>query len=174
MNNKIYKTKKITQLAMLSAVASIIGIIDKIIASSIFTMLPGVKIGLANVIIIICIMQYKFKESILVVLLKIIIVSLLFGGVTTILIGGTASLISYLIMYYLYNINKLNLISISIIGGFVHINMQLIIIAILYNIGKELYLYGLLLISISFVTSIIVGVISNKIKKLKLKSDNNI
>ena len=46
-------------------------------------------------------------------------------------------------MYYIYKkeTNKLNIITISIVGGFIHINTQLIIIGLIYNIGKEIYIY---------------------------------
>ena len=70
-------------------------------------------------------------------------------------------------MYILYRYlkNKLSIITISVIGGFIHINSQLIIIKIIYKLGNDVYSYGLILIIVSFVTSIIVGLLAKKINK---------
>jgi len=167
MSNNKKILNKITQISMLAGLASSIGLVDKLISISLLPMLPGIKLGLANVIILLGIIKYSFKESLILTLLKILIVCLLFGGLTSLFIGGTASLISYLVMVYLYKYlkSKINLVSVSIIGGFVHINIQLIIISILYKIGKEVYIYGFLLILISLLTSTIIGLIVMKIKK---------
>ena len=161
--NKI-KISKITELSMLAGIAAAISIIDKIISGMMFSMIPGIKIGLANVIIIVSIIKYSFKDTLIVVLLKSIITGLLFGSISTFIIGGISSLLSFLVMYYIYKKGKhLSLISISIIGGFIHINTQLLILGFIYSIGKEIYIYGFLLIIISFFTSIIIGMISSKL-----------
>ena len=96
------------------------------------------------------------------------ITGLLFGSISTFIIGGISSLLSFLVMYYIYKkeTNKLNIITISIIGGFIHINTQLIIIGLIYNIGKEIYIYGFILIFISFITSIINGLITKRLNKV--------
>lgn len=161
------KISKITQISMLAAIASSISIIDKIISGMMFSMIPGIKIGLANVIIIISMIKYNFKDSLMIVLLKSVITGLLFGSISTFIIGGISSCLSFLAMYYIYKKSKsFSLISISIIGGFIHINTQLLILGFIYKIGKEIYIYGFLLIIISFFTSIVIGLISNKLKIL--------
>lgn len=165
MNGNKIKIKAITQISVLAALASSLGLIDKVISINLFPMIPGIKIGISNVIILIGIIKYNLKEASIITLLKIIIVSFLFGGLTSLLIGGTSSIVSFLIMYYIYkkHNNKLSIVSISVIGGFIHINMQLLLISLIYNIGKEVYIYGFILILISLVTSIIIGMIVKKI-----------
>ena len=71
-------------------------------------------------------------------------------------------------MYYIYKkqTNKLSIITISIIGGFIHINSQLLIIGLIYNLGKEIYIYGFILIIVSFITAIINGLITIRLNKV--------
>lgn len=166
--NKKNTINIITRIAILASLASCIGIIDKIVSASLFPFLPGIKIGIANVIILVSLLKTNFKESLTITIIKSLIVGLLFGGITSFIIGGISTVLSFLSMYILYYIyqNKLNIISISVVGGFIHINSQLIIIRLIYDIGREIYLYGLILIIISLVTSIMNGYIAKKINNM--------
>ena len=163
--NKKKNIKIYTSIAILASLSSVISIFDKIIMSCLVPYVPGVKLGLANIIVLYSIYNTNFKFASIEVLLKITIVSLIFGSISSFIIGGISSILSFLIMYMLYRYlkNKLSIITISVIGGFVHINTQLIIIKLIYKIGNEIYSYGLILIIISFVTSIIVGLLAKRI-----------
>ena len=57
------KINILVKLAILSSLASVLGIVDKVISSSFIPYLPGVKIGLANVIILYSILNFNFKYS---------------------------------------------------------------------------------------------------------------
>ncbi len=162
--------KILTIISLLSALASIIGIIDKIITSLMLPNIPGLKIGLANIIIIYVIIKYDFKISFTIAVLKAIIVGLLFGSISSFIIGGLSTIFSYLIMFGVYKFShkSITLISLSIIGGFIHINSQLLIIKIIYKLGTDIYIYGAILITISLFTSIIVGYLSKKLQKIKI------
>lgn len=168
---KKYSIKNITTIALFTALASIIGIIDKIITNSIIPSMPGIKIGIANVIILSLIYNNKFSEVMIVVILKSIIVGLIYGNLTTFIIGGSASFCSFIVMYVCFKYLKkhISVITISIIGGITHINIQLIMIKVIYKMGIELYSYGLVLIIISTITSFIVGLITSKMIKTNNK-----
>lgn len=167
--NKKNNIKIITTLSILASLASIVSIIDKIIISCIFPYIPGIKIGLANVITLYSIYNVKFRYAFIEVILKIIITSLIFGSITSFIIGGLSSLISFFVMYicFRYLSYKLSIITISIIGGFIHINSQLLITKFIYKLGNEVYTYGAVLILISLITSIIVGLITKKLNNIK-------
>lgn len=163
-NNSI---KTITILAILVSLASILGIIDKIIMSSIIPSIPGLKIGIANIIVLYMLYNYSFKHSLILVILKSVIVCFLFGGITSFIIGGFSSIISCIIMYIIKKISKskISIIGISIIGGFIHINSQLIIIKTIYKMGNIIYTYGIFLIIASLLTSFLVGVLAKNVNK---------
>lgn len=165
INNK-NKINHITHMAIIAGLASAISVIDKAISVTFLSFVPGIKIGMANIVILYSIIRYDIRKSLVITITKIFISNLILGGITSIMIGGTASLLSFFIMYYLYKKSKMSLISISVIGGFIHINTQLLVIQLLYDIGKEIYIYGFILILISLLTSIIIGITSQKLKKL--------
>jgi heptaprenyl diphosphate synthase len=71
------KTKRLTELAFLTTVALIIFVIELRIPS--LVPVPGVKLGLANIITVYAIYRYTPKEVLLVILVRIVL-GALFGG----------------------------------------------------------------------------------------------
>ena len=71
------KAKKLTELAMLTSLALIIFIVELQIPNPI--PLPGIKLGLANIITVYAVYRYKAREVLLVVLCRTILGSI-FGG----------------------------------------------------------------------------------------------
>lgn len=172
--------KKLTILSVLLAMCIAISIADSYVSNLIFPFLPTIKIGIANIIIVLVIYQYKFHEGLIVTLLKSVIVGLLFSGITSFVIGGTASLVSFLLMYLVKRVGKDNvsMIGVSLVGGFSHIITQLLVVALIYKLGSTVFAYGLYLILISLFTSVLVGFVSLKCnmildKLLKKDSDDN-
>ncbi len=70
-------TKRLTQLALLSAVALIIFIIELQIPN--LVPIPGVKLGLANIVTVYAVYRYKPSEVCLIVFVRIVLGSM-FGG----------------------------------------------------------------------------------------------
>ena len=70
-------TKKVTLLSLLTAMALIIFIVEAQIPP--LVPLPGVKMGLANVIILVTMMKYGGREALLVLMLKIFLGSIFTG-----------------------------------------------------------------------------------------------
>jgi len=165
------KTKKIIFLSILTSIAIILSIIDKMITPLAFPMLPTAKIGLANIIVLLVIYRFGFKETILVVVIKIIIANLLFGSLTAFIIGGSASFLSFLSMFLIYKVfkEKVSAIGISVVGGFIHIMVQLLVTMTIYQLGDVVMYYGAILVFVSLICSIIIGVIVNKLKSYLLK-----
>ena len=157
MNN----IKKITFLSLLLAIAIILGIVDSYIPTNI----PGVKLGLANIIIVMVLYLFSYKEAILINLIRIYISALLRGTIFSMgflmsLSGGILSLLIMIILKYILK-NK-GIIFVSIIGAIFHsIGQNLIAIIYLDTINILYYLPILILISI--LTGFIMGLIAYKI-----------
>ncbi len=168
--------KKIIKISVLTSIAIIFSTIDKYVSSFIFASLPGVKIGLANIIVLMCIFTYDFKDGLIVTLLKSLVAGLLFSGITSYIIGGTASLVSFLLMFITSRLFKKNVgyIGVSLIGGLSHTITQLVVIKLIYNMDVSIFLYGIYLFVISIVTSILIGLIAYKTNSIlyKAKTEN--
>lgn len=168
------KIRLIVEISLLVALAISLSYIDKMISTLIFPTLPGAKIGFSNFIVLFAICNYRFRESIIVALLKSVVAGLILSGITTFIIGGTATLVSFLLMYFAnkYLNQKISMVGISLIGGFSHTLTQLIVVMLIYDLGYVVFSYGLSLIAISLVTSIIIGLVTIRTNQLYQNSIN--
>lgn len=162
------RTKKIIHLAILAAIASVFSVVDRYVSGLIFPLIPGAKIGIANIVILISLINFTFKDSLLITILKSLIGGLLFFGLTSFIIGGIASLASLLVMYLIKILLKdhVSTVGISLCGGVTHCLVQLLVIMIMYGIGEIIFVYGLYLLIISIVSSIVLGLLAIKTSEL--------
>lgn len=159
-------TKRIVLLAVLTSLAIVLSLIDKVITPLVFPFLPTAKIGFANIIVVLVLYTFNFKETLILVVLKILIANLLFGGITSFVIGGSASITSFFAMYAIYKIFKdhVSAIGISAVGGFVHVMVQLYVSKFYYGINDAIMYYGALLVVVSLVSGVLIGFIGNKLR----------
>lgn len=155
--------QKCTRISMLTAVAIVLNIFESFIP---FFNIPGVKIGLANIIILSVLYIYGIKEAIYVSLLKILVVGILKTGLfsTTFLFSLSGSILSLIMMYIFKKTNIFSIIGVSIIGSISHSIGQLIMAYIILK-NNSVYLYLPILLIISIATGILVGIISKEMVK---------
>lgn len=151
--------KKFTRLSMLLALSVVLNIIESFIP--IFNgSIPGLKLGLANVIVLIVLYLYSFKDAIYISILRVFIVGILRTGLFSMTfffsLGG--AILSVLIMW-LTKKTKLSIIGVSILGSISHsIGQVLIAVILIKNVYVIYYTPWLLLFAIP--TGILTGVIS--------------
>lgn len=151
--------KKFTRLSMLLTLSVVLNIIESFIP--IFNgSIPGLKLGLANVIVLIVLYLYSFKEAIYISILRVFLVGMLRTGLFSMTfffsLGG--AILSVLIMG-LTKKTKLSIIGVSILGSISHsIGQILIAVLLIQNIYIIYYTPWLLLFSIP--TGILTGIIS--------------
>lgn len=149
-------TRRYVYMSMLLAMAIVLNIVEGFIPMFI----PGVKLGLANIIVLIMIYDFKFYEALLMMLLRIFLVGLLRGNLLTptwlmSLSGGT---ISFFVMYLFSKLKFFSPIGVSTLGALSHATGQVLIAIILLE--TSLVIYYLPLIGIlSTVTGIFTGII---------------
>lgn len=118
-------TKRLTELSLLTAVSLIMFIIEMQLPP--IVPIPGVKLGLANIITVYAVYRYKPKEAAMIFLVRIIIGSVYSGNVTSFIFSFTGGLLCLLGMILLSRITDINMIvAASVIG------------AILHNIGQTI------------------------------------
>mgnify|MGYP000975251797 CR=1 FL=1 len=162
---KYVNIKKVVLISILVSFSVILSIFDRYISQLAFPFIPTAKIGLANIIILVGVYNFNFKETLVMVILKSTLANLFYGGPISFIIGFTASLMSLLGMYLAWKVLRrvASSISVSVIGGFVHIVTQLLVVQVVYRVGEPLIYYGAILIFFSLVTSIIIGFIGIRI-----------
>lgn len=167
LNGKVSKVQELTIASIMVAMAAVLSFFDKTISTIAFPFLPVAKIGLANIVILIAIYIFDFKTSLLITVLKSVVVGLIFGSLSTFIIGGSASLVSFLGMFLTHKLlkDKTSLVGVSVIGGFLHIITQLFVVMFVYRTGDAVFKSGALLVLISLITSILVGLAGNGLYK---------
>ena len=111
------KTKRLVLLAMLTAVAMILSYVESLLPS---VGIPGVKMGLANIAVIFALFRFGWKEAAALSLVRVVLVSLLFGSVGAMLYSLAGAVLSLAVMALLRRIDRFSTVGISVAGGVAH------------------------------------------------------
>jgi heptaprenyl diphosphate synthase len=152
--------KKYTRLSLLLALSIVLNIIESYIP---FFNIPGLKLGLANIVSLFVILKFSFKDALYLGILRVFLVGMLRTGLfsTTFFFSLSGVILSIIMMYIGYNVFKLSIIGVSIIGSISHCIGQVLMAILLLNNTMIYYLPYLLIFSIP--SGIITGIICKKL-----------
>ena len=132
------KTKDITIISILTAMSVVIGIIE-----SYFTFLgdiiPGLKLGLANVIILFALYKYNFNKALMISIIRVFIVALIRTGLMEIFLFSLGGALLSIIAMSLVKKTKLSIIGVSIVGSISHSIGQVLIGILILNNHNIIY-----------------------------------
>jgi heptaprenyl diphosphate synthase len=143
------KTTKLIFLSLLVSLGIALHIIESFIPFPV--VVPGAKLGLANIITLLTLIIYGFKAGLTVSILRCIITSLLTGSPSSLIYSLSGAVLSLFLMAlaYFYTKGIFSLVGISIIGAQAHNFAQIFAASIiLKNIGLFLYLPFLMIIGL--------------------------
>ena len=152
--------KHIAYFGLLLTLALILSYVESLIP--IFVSIPGVKLGLANLVVLICLYAYPSKYAFLISGMRVILAGLLFGSMFSILYSLTGAFFSLIVMLFAKKILKMGILGVSVLGGVFHNFGQLLVamgVVSNYRIG---YLFPYLLLS-GILTGAAIGLIANGI-----------
>lgn len=161
------KTKKLTVLALFSAVAIVFSYIEAILPP-IWSAVPGIKVGLANIVTVTLLYKFSFKEAVAVAFIRITAISLLFGNVMTLMYSIAGLIFSIIIMTILKKTNLFSTIGVSIAGGVFH-NLGQIIVAMIVLQTKEIGYYMIVLAVTGTIAGVLIGIAGNLMLKYSNK-----
>ncbi len=123
--------------------------------------IPGVKLGLANIIILIMLYEFKPTEALIVNLLRIIIVGLIRSTLLspTFLMSLTGGIFSYLLMLLFSREKIFSPIGVSVLGAVGHTVGQIVIANILLDTTAVVY-YLPLIALLSVFTGVFSGILA--------------
>ena len=161
------KIGKLTISALLVSMAIICGYIEHLIPFDFG--IPGIKLGLANITVIIVLYLIGTKEAFLISLLRILICFLLFGNVYSFAYSLAGGIFSLCIMCLMKRFKIFTVTGISICGGVTH-NIAQILVAVLFVKSLSIALYLPVLLISGAIMGACIGIISAliipKIKKI--------
>ena len=130
-------TKRLVLLAMLTAVAMILSYVESLLPS---VGIPGVKMGLANIAVIFALFRFGWKEAAALSLVRVVLVSLLFGSVGAMLYSLAGAVLSLAVIALLRRTDRFSTLGVSVAGGVAH-NAGQILMAMLILQTRQLLGY---------------------------------
>lgn len=154
--------KRLNKMVFISLLVSI-GLALSVLESSIPLpiALPGARLGLSNMVVLVTIVIFGFKDGIKVGMLKSSVLMLVTGSISSFIYSFSGAILSCIIMYIVYkHFSKIfSLIGVSIFGALAHNFAQVSVASAMLN-NIRIYSYLPLLMLLSLFTGYFVGLTS--------------
>ena len=148
-------TKRLTTLALMTTFAIVLSYVESRIPT--FVAIPGVKVGLANIVVILALYTQALKEAIIISGVRVFAVSLLFGNPISMIYSLSGAFLSLLTMFLLKRLTPLRTVTVSVLGGVTHNAGQIAVASVILETNVLSYYLPFLILS-GTVAGIAVGV----------------
>lgn len=157
MKDNRKRIKRITLLALFTSVALLLSYVE-ILIGPLFTGVPGIKMGLPNIAIMLVLYRIGTKEAIGVSFIRIIVSTMLlgYGGITALWYSLAGAALSLATMILLKKLDILSTVGVSVAGALAH-NIGQIIVAMLLMQTTQIGYYMIVLSVTGAVSGIFVG-----------------
>lgn len=153
------KTRKIAYLGVFLALALILSYVESLIPF--YFGIPGVKLGLTNLIVVVMLYCTGTKEAFGVSVARILLAGFLFGNLFSILYSLVGGVLSFIVMCLLKKTGRFHVISVSVTGGISHNLGQLIAAAFVVETYDIFYYMPFLLIA-GVATGFVIGMLAQE------------
>ena len=148
-------TKKLTLLAMMITFAIVLSYVESKIPA--FVAIPGVKIGLANIVVIFVLYKLGIKEAIVISGVRVFIISMLFGNPVSMIYSISGAILSLAVMFLLKKLTPLKEVAVSVVGGVMHNVGQIAVASVILDTNVVVYYLPFLILS-GTIAGIAIGV----------------
>jgi len=168
-NSYALRTKKLALSAILASMAMILSYIEALFPMPV--PIPGIKLGLANLVVIIAIYKLGFKYAFAINCIRIFTAGLLFTGAFGVMYSLAGGILSIIVMFLLYKTGWFSMVGISMAGGVFH-NLGQLITACIIMSNIRLMSYFAILLFAGMISGILIGIVAhlvyNKLPHLKV------
>ena len=152
-------------MAFVIAFAMILSFVESRIPA--FVAIPGVKVGLANIAVIFTLYKLGVKEAITVSIIRVLLISMLFGSPVSLIYSISGATLSLATMILLKKLTPLTEVTISVTGGVMHNMGQIAAASFMLSTNVVIYYLPFLLVS-GTIAGVVVGIASAiLIKRIK-------
>ena len=167
-------TQELTRLALLSAASVVLGYIESII-TALTPLPPGIKLGLANTVVLYSLYTLRPGCSVILIVLKVILTGFMSGNLAAAFLysmgGAVLSLITMMLVKNLGR-DKVSIVGVSVVGAVFHNVGQLLVASVLLQTAGLMFYVFILMIS-AVVTGTLTGLAGKQvIGALRLPDDN--
>lgn len=165
------ETKKVAGIGMMIALAFVLSYVESLLPISIG--IPGVKIGLSNLVVMICLYQYSAKITFGVAMVRILLVGITFGNLYSMLYSMAGGILSFLVMLLLKKMKSFSVYGVSMAGGVCHNLGQILVASVVLRTKLLVYYLPFLMIS-GVVAGIAIGMVSGMMIKRIICTESDI
>jgi len=156
------RTNRIALSGLLVALMLVLGYVESLIPVA--AGIPGIKLGLSNGILIFAIYMLGIPTAFLLMVLKVVLSGLMFGGVSAMMYAMAGGLVSMVAMSLLSRVKGIHPVVVSMMGGVGHNVGQVGLAMIMLNTPKLLYYMALLMI-VGLICGALTGVCADSVMK---------
>ena len=151
------KARKVAFLGLSIALAMILSFVESQIPA--FVAIPGVKIGLANIAVVFVLYKLGWKEAVLISLVRVFMVSVLFGTAVSLFYSVAGAVLSLTGMVLLRKTGLFSTVAVSVTGGVLHNVGQILMACLLLETNVIVYYLPFLILS-GVIAGVVIGVVS--------------
>lgn len=151
------KGRKSAYLGLLMAMALILSYVENLISFQ--PGIPGMKMGLANLAVLVCLYLFGWRDAVFLTLTKAVVSGFLFGSLFTVVYSLAGAAISALAMGLLKKSNLFHIPVVSAVGGVMH-NMGQLLVAVFVVENYSVFYYMPALILAGLLTGIVIGIVA--------------
>ncbi len=151
---------KVAKIGIFVALAMIFSYIEILIPFNFG--IPGVKLGVANIVVVAGLYLLGAKETFVISLLRILLMGLMFGNGVSLLYSMAGGILSLLVMYIAKKTRCFSVLGVSVAGGTAHNIGQLAAVAFVLG-SNAIAVYLPVLLAAGVVTGALIGLLSRQI-----------
>ena len=156
---------RVAYFGVFTALALIFSYVETLIPISFG--IPGVKLGLANLIIVIALYKMRLSEAYLLSVVRVVLSGFIFGNYFSIIYSLAGGLLSLTAMACLKKNGGISVMGVSVAGGVCHNIGQLIVAMLVVETFSVAYYVPVLLVA-GVATGLVIGLVANgMIRRLK-------
>ena len=157
--NREKKAITVALYGLLIALAMVLSFVETMIPIPIPAIpVPGIKLGLANLVTVVGLYLIGIPGTIAVTLIRIVLVGLSFGNPYSMIYGLSGSFLSLFVMAVLKKTGKLSQVSISVLGGIAHNIGQITFAAVIVQTPGVFY-YLPFLLAAGCIAGTLIGIV---------------
>lgn len=154
------KTKKLVQSALLVAAALALSYTERLIPLNLVVPLPGVKLGLANIVTMLALYALGVGQGFAILVLRCVLGSVFGGGISGLAMSLTGGVLAYGVMALARKYPALSIYGVSILGAAAHNLGQVLAAAVMMGSIYTIWYLPFLLLT-GLVMGVITGTISS-------------
>ena len=152
--------KKTALLGALLALSLALSVAESMLGALVPVPIPGVKLGLANIISMFLLCYFSLPAALSLALLRTLLASLFSGGLGMFLYSAPGALLSTLVMFAALKwLKPLSIVGVSMLGAVTH-NVAQVCVAVLTTGEINLFYYAFILVAVGAVSGAITGAVA--------------